>query len=70
MTGKSSKSDIPTGPLAKAPGEKRVPADDAERRRRQRSRSIALALLLVALVVLFYVVTILKLSGGGPISQI
>ena len=59
-----------SGPRAEAPDKGRMPPDDAERRRRQRSRSIALALLLVALVVLFYVVTILKMSGGGPISEI
>lgn len=44
-----------------------VPAEDVpaekERLRRRRSRSIALAIILVSLVVLFYVITILKLSA-------
>jgi hypothetical protein len=35
-----------------------------EQRRRQRSRSIAIAVVLAALVVLFYVVTIVKLGPG------
>jgi hypothetical protein len=36
----------------------------AEQRRRQRARSIAIALSLGALVVLFYLVTIVKLGPG------
>ncbi len=40
-----------------------VPAEK-ERLRRRRSRSIALAVILVAMVILFYVITILKLSAG------
>jgi hypothetical protein len=36
----------------------------AEQKRRQRSRSIAIALSLAALVVLFYLVTIVKLGPG------
>ena len=35
-----------------------------EQKRRQRSRSIAIALALGALVLLFYVVTIIKLGPG------
>jgi hypothetical protein len=35
-----------------------------EQRRRQRARSIAIALALAGLVVLFYVVTIVKLGPG------
>ena len=35
-----------------------------EQKRRQRARSIAIALVLGALVVLFYVVTIVKLGPG------
>ena len=35
-----------------------------EQRRRQRGRSIAIAVALAALVVLFYVVTIVKLGPG------
>ncbi len=35
-----------------------------QQRRRRRSRSIAIALVLAALVVLFYVVTIVKLGPG------
>ncbi|MGE8943076.1 hypothetical protein ACO2I3_14275 [Leptospira interrogans] len=38
--------------------------NDAERKRRQRYRSIAIALALVALVVLFYVATIVRLGGN------
>jgi predicted nucleic acid-binding Zn ribbon protein len=36
--------------------------DDAERKRRQRMRSLAIAWALVALVVLFFVVTIVRLG--------
>ncbi len=36
-----------------------------EQRKRQRSRSIAIALVLAALVVLFYVVTFVKMGAGG-----
>ena len=35
----------------------------AEEKRRQRTRSIAIALALVALVVIFYLVTIVRLGG-------
>lgn len=35
-----------------------------EQRRRQRSKNIALGLILVALVVLFYLVTIVKMGTG------
>ena len=38
--------------------------NDAERKRRQRYRSIAIGLALVALVVLFYVATIVRLGGN------
>jgi predicted nucleic acid-binding Zn ribbon protein len=36
----------------------------AEQKRRQRARSIAIALMLAALVVMFYLVTILRLGGN------
>lgn len=36
----------------------------AEQKRRQRARSVAIALVLGALVLLFYVVTIVKLGPG------
>lgn len=36
----------------------------AEQKRRQRTRSIAIGLALVALVVIFYVVTIVRLGGN------
>jgi hypothetical protein len=35
-----------------------------EEKRRQRTRSIAIALVLVALVVIFYLVTIVRLGGN------
>jgi hypothetical protein len=38
--------------------------DEAERKRRQRYRSIAIALALGALVVLFYIATIVRLGGN------
>lgn len=38
--------------------------DPAERRRRLRNRNLAVAGILAALVVLFYVVAIVKMSGG------
>ena len=47
----------------------RTPTDQ-ERVRRRRSRSIAIALILAAMVVLFYVITVLKLAGGAPVSEI
>lgn len=36
-----------------------------DERKRQRSRNLALLAVLVGLVVLFYVVTIVKMTGGG-----
>jgi len=33
--------------------------------RRQRSKNIAIALILGALALLFYLITIVKMSGGG-----
>jgi len=41
-----------------------VPQSDEDRRRRQRRNSIALGLVLGALVVLFYVLTLVKLGPG------
>ncbi len=38
--------------------------NDEERKRRQRYRSIAIGLALAALVVLFYVATIVRLGGN------
>ncbi len=38
--------------------------DEKERLKRQRMRSLAIALALVALVVLFYVATIVRLGGN------
>lgn len=40
------------------------PATEAERLRRQRMRSIAIALSLLALVLLFYVATLVRLGGN------
>ncbi|MFL5332323.1 MAG: hypothetical protein ACJ8H8_03895 [Geminicoccaceae bacterium] len=37
---------------------------EEELRRRQRGKNVALALGLVALVVLFYLVTLVKMGGG------
>ncbi len=37
---------------------------EAERKRRQRKRSVAIAWTLVALVVLFFIVTIVRLGGN------
>jgi len=51
------------GTPAKAPDEK-------ERLRRRRSRSLAIALLLAALVVLFYVITVLKMAGSSGIPEV
>jgi predicted nucleic acid-binding Zn ribbon protein len=39
--------------------------DEQERKRRQRMRSIAIGLALAALVVLFYVATIIRLGGNA-----
>lgn len=39
--------------------------DDQETRRRQRMRSIAIGLALAALVVLFYVATLVRLGGNA-----
>lgn len=38
--------------------------DDDERRRRVRSRNYAMLAALLALVALFYVITIVRMSGG------
>jgi len=43
---------------------------EAERKRRQRKRSIAIAWILAALVVLFFVVTIVRLGGTVAMRQI
>jgi hypothetical protein len=40
-----------------------VPQNDEHKRRR--ARNIALALVLGALVILFYLITIAKMAGGG-----
>ncbi|MEM9221638.1 MAG: hypothetical protein AAGB11_04455 [Pseudomonadota bacterium] len=55
------------------PGEPAAPFDgpgDAERVRRRRSRSLAIAVILAGLVVLFYVITILRLSGNSAIPNV
>jgi hypothetical protein len=39
-----------------------MPADE---QRRRRAKSIAIALVLAALAGLFYLITIVKISGGG-----
>lgn len=41
---------------------------ELERRRRQRKRSVAIAVVLVALVVIFYITTILQMgaNSGAP----
>jgi hypothetical protein len=41
-----------------------TPEDDEKVRGRQKSRAIVTGLLLAALVVLFYAITIAKISGG------
>ncbi|MGE0651448.1 MAG: hypothetical protein AB7P12_06835 [Alphaproteobacteria bacterium] len=38
---------------------------DSDMHRRRRGRNLALLVVLGALVVLFYVITIVKMSGGG-----
>ena len=45
-------------------------AFEAERRRRQRKRSLAIAFVLIALVAIFYAVTILQMTANtaGPAS--
>jgi hypothetical protein len=40
------------------------PADAAELKRRQRGRNIALLIVLVAVIVLFYAISIVKLGHG------
>jgi hypothetical protein len=46
--------------------------DDAkkERQRRQRMRSVAIAWILVALVVLFFIVTIVRLGGNVAVRPL
>jgi hypothetical protein len=46
--------------------------DDAEieRKRRQRKRSLAIAGILVALVVLFFIVTIVRLGGNVAVRPL
>jgi len=43
---------------------------EAERKRRQRRRSLAIAWTLAALVVLFFIVTIVRLGGNVAMRQI
>ncbi|HML90955.1 hypothetical protein [Methyloceanibacter sp.] len=43
---------------------------DAERKRRQRRRSLAIAWTLAALVVLFFIVTMVRLGGNVAMRQI
>ncbi len=51
--------------LSSAPsGSDRVPLDDREFRRRQRTKNLLLGGLLLALAVLFYFVTLVRLGGG------
>jgi len=50
-----------------SPSEKAAEERSPEDIRRQRRRSIAIALTLIALVVIFYVVTIVRL--GGNVAQ-
>lgn len=50
--------------MAADDGNEQIAQDELERRRRQRYRSIAIALALAALVVLFYVATIVRLGGN------
>lgn len=45
-------------------GNEQITQDELERRRRQRNRSIAIGLALAALVLLFYVATIVRLGGN------
>lgn len=43
---------------------------EAERKRRQRKRSVAIAWFLAALVVLFFIVTIVRLGGNVAVRPI
>ena len=43
---------------------------DKERKRRQRMRSLAIAWILAGLVLLFFIVTIVRLGGNVAIRQI
>jgi len=47
------------------PGDPNGPSDRDAFERRRRSRNIALAVLLFALVILFYVITILRMGARG-----
>ncbi len=50
--------------LSSAPSKaERVPLDDHEFRRRQRTKNLLLGGLLLALAVLFYLVTLVRLGG-------
>jgi hypothetical protein len=43
---------------------------DKERKRRQRMRSVAIAWILAGLVLLFFIVTIVRLGGNVALRQI
>jgi hypothetical protein len=43
---------------------------DKERKRRQRMRSLAIAWILAGLVLLFFIVTIVRLGGNVAVRQI
>ncbi len=53
---------VDVAPRQEAEDRGRVGADEA--RRRRRSKNIALALILFGLVVLFYVITVVKIGGN------
>ena len=43
---------------------------ETERKRRQRKRSLAIAWILVALIVLFFIVTIVRLGGNVAVRPL
>jgi hypothetical protein len=51
--------------MAPNPAERRVPEAGAERRKRLRGKNLATLLVLLALVALFYALTMVKMNGGG-----
>ena len=42
---------------------------DAAARRRQRAKNLAIAALVAALCLLFYLITIVRMGHGGPVSM-
>ena len=67
MTGTDEPKNAEPAAVTKAGGSA---VKDKARKRRQRSRSVANAAILGGLVIMFYIITVLKMSGNGGAAAI